>query len=101
MSDCDRDAQSANNLDPVVPQASPTPKNKFCKICKGRLKKFTKQKDWESRAYHKNCFQELVQDISHYSTRAYTKYNHVKRSTFGLTFEEHQKIKPKLTIHFD
>tara|TARA_R110002074_G_scaffold247338_1_gene419317 strand:+ start:318 stop:599 length:282 start_codon:yes stop_codon:yes gene_type:complete len=75
-------------------------KERFCKICKGKLKKFTKQKDWSNRAYHANCFQEIIRDIAGYQTRAYTKYGHLKRTHEGLTYKESLDNGP-ITLKFD
>ena len=71
-----------------------------CRICKGKLKKFTKQNDWKGRAYHQRCFDEIIRDIAHYNKRAYTKYGHKKRTSFGLTFKEQKEAGP-ITLTFD
>ena len=73
---------------------------RLCRICKKKLKKFTKQNDWENRAYHQRCFDEMIRDIAHYSKRAYTKYGHLKRTSHGLTNKESLNSGP-ITLHFD
>ena len=77
------------------------PKRRLCKICKRKLKRFSAQKDWAERAYHKNCFDSIMGDIVHYNTRAYSKYGHQKRMLDGTLLEERKKSKEPITLTFD
>ena len=77
------------------------PPKRICRICKLKLKRFTSTEDWDSRAYHKKCYDDLINDISHYNTRAYTKYNHKKRMIDGTLLDERRESKSPITVTFD
>tara|TARA_R100000655_G_scaffold88565_1_gene128875 strand:+ start:321 stop:554 length:234 start_codon:yes stop_codon:yes gene_type:complete len=70
-----------------------------CKICGYKLRTFTKSHDWQERCYHIKCFNEMVDDIHNFNSRAYTKYDY-EPIVCGMPLSEAKKAK-EFVITFD
>lgn len=76
-------------------------KAKLCKICKGKLRKWNKTKDWDGRNYHRKCFNDIIKDIHNFNNVAYEKYGYEKRISDGRTEEEVKSSKEPIILTFD
>tara|TARA_R100001230_G_C5684244_1_gene192508 strand:+ start:1567 stop:1815 length:249 start_codon:yes stop_codon:yes gene_type:complete len=70
-----------------MPSGEYEKEERYCAICKKKLRPLYKNKDWDSRKYHVTCFRDLLADIKNFDTVAYTKYKY-KKKVNGIPIED-------------
>ena len=78
-----------------------TQKAPLCKLCGKKLRRFRVSPEFNSRCYHKKCFQIICDDVRNFHNVAFTKYGYKKKYSNGKTAEENLKEKDPWVVNFD